>query len=66
MSVVVITVIEPYEVELASTGDMGYPSTVQLDGPWMLTMWYERLKEQTQAVLKCARWRLDDPSIPTR
>lgn len=42
-----------------STGDMGYPSTVQLDGPWMLTMWYERLKEQTVAVLKTARWRLD-------
>ena len=42
------------------TGDMGYPSTVQLDDGWLLTMWYERLKGETRAVLKTARWRLED------
>jgi sialidase-1 len=39
-------------------GDLGYPSTVELPGGELLTVWYERLKIAPQAVLRMARWRL--------
>lgn len=39
-------------------GDLGYPSTVELPGGELLTVWYERLKTSPQAVLRMARWRL--------
>lgn len=41
------------------TGDLGYPSTVQLPEGELLTVWYERLKGSPFAQLRQARWRLD-------
>lgn len=41
-----------------TSGDLGYPSTVQLDDGSLLTVWYEKLKDRTQAVLRQARWTL--------
>ena len=39
-----------------ASGDLGYPSTVELDGGKLLTVWYERLKNSPRAVLRQARW----------
>ncbi len=39
-------------------GDLGYPSTVQLNDGSLLTVWYELLKGSTHAVLRQARWQL--------
>lgn len=41
-------------------GDLGYPSTVQLDDGSLLSVWYEKLKTSPQAVLRQARWTLED------
>ncbi|MBE0543367.1 MAG: exo-alpha-sialidase [Verrucomicrobia bacterium] len=41
-----------------TSGDLGYPSTVQLGDDSLLTIWYERLKQSPNAVLRQARWRL--------
>jgi hypothetical protein len=38
-------------------GDLGYPSTVELDDGSLLTVWYEALKASPHAVLRQARWR---------
>jgi hypothetical protein len=43
----------------ASSGDLGYPSTVELSGGEFFTVWYERLSGNPAAVLRGARWRLD-------
>jgi hypothetical protein len=40
-------------------GDLGYPSTVQLDDGSLVTVWYELLKSSSHAVLRQARWRLE-------
>lgn len=37
-------------------GDLGYPSTVELPDHDLLTVWYERLAAQPNAVLRQARW----------
>lgn len=39
-------------------GDLGYPSTVELDGGTLLTAWYETMSGSPRAVLRQARWRL--------
>lgn len=39
-------------------GDLGYPSTAQLDDGTLVTAWYERLKDNPNAVLRQTRWRL--------
>ena len=39
-------------------GDLGYPSTVELDDSMLVTVWYERMKSSPRAVLRQARWRL--------
>jgi len=39
-------------------GDLGYPSTVELEGREFLTVWYESLKGSAHAVLRQARWSL--------
>ena len=39
-------------------GDLGYPSTVQLDDGTLATVWYERMKGSPRAVLRQASWRL--------
>jgi sialidase-1 len=40
------------------TGDLGYPSTVQLADGSLLSVWYEVLKGSPYAVLRQARWSL--------
>ena len=42
----------------ATSGDLGYPSTVEFDGGDLLTVWYERLSGSDKAVLRQARWRI--------
>ncbi len=42
----------------AISGDMGYPSTVQLADGSLLTVWYEVTKSSSPAVLRQAKWRL--------
>ncbi|RMG33160.1 MAG: exo-alpha-sialidase [Planctomycetota bacterium] len=40
-------------------GDLGYPSTVELDDGSLLTVWYELMAQpRGRAVLRQARWRL--------
>jgi sialidase-1 len=39
-------------------GDLGYPTTAELDGGEFLTIWYESLKGSAHAVLRQALWRL--------
>lgn len=40
------------------TGDLGYPSTVQLDDGSLVTVWYEVMKDSPLAVLRQAKWKL--------
>ena len=39
-------------------GDLGYPSTAELEDSSLLTVWYERLKSSPRAVLRQAHWRI--------
>ncbi len=41
-----------------NSGDLGYPSTVELDDGTLLSVWYEKMKGSRQAVLRQATWRL--------
>ncbi|MBS1854664.1 MAG: exo-alpha-sialidase [Acidobacteria bacterium] len=41
-----------------ASGDLGYPSTVELPGGGLLTAWYELPGGSAHAVLRLARWRL--------
>jgi hypothetical protein len=41
-----------------ASGDLGYPSTVELDDGSFVTVWYELLKGKKHAQLRQARWRL--------
>lgn len=43
--------------EDGASGDLGYPSSVELANGELLTLWYERLAESPKAVLRTARWR---------
>lgn len=43
----------------AVSGDLGYPSTVQLDDGSLVSVWYERMKGSSKAVLRQARWTLE-------
>ncbi len=50
---------EPIPISEDGThGDLGYPSTVELDNGDLLTVWYEAPKKGANAVLRQARWRL--------
>lgn len=42
------------------SGDLGYPSTVELGDGRLVTVWYERTSESDKAVLRQARWRIID------
>lgn len=42
------------------TGDLGYPSTVELDDGTLVTVWYEVRPGNSNAVLRQARWRLSE------
>lgn len=39
-------------------GDLGYPTTVQLDDGSLVTVWYEKMAGSTLAVLRQAKWKL--------
>lgn len=39
-------------------GDLGYPSTAELDDGTLLSVWYEAMKSPSKAVLRQARWAL--------
>jgi len=39
-------------------GDLGYPSTVELKDGSLVTVWYEKMKGSSKAVLRQARWTL--------
>jgi hypothetical protein len=39
-------------------GDLGYPSTAELADGSLLTIWYERMRDNPRAVLRQARWRM--------
>ena len=41
-----------------TSGDLGYPSTVQLKDDSLLTVWYEKVKSLPLAVLRQAHWTL--------
>ncbi|MGV3664219.1 MAG: sialidase family protein [Prosthecobacter sp.] len=43
----------------ADSGDLGYPSTVELADGSLVTVWYEKMKDSTNAVLRQARWTLE-------
>ncbi len=40
-------------------GDLGYPSTVQLEDGSLVTIWYEAMKNSPHAVLRQARWSIE-------
>lgn len=42
-----------------ASGDLGYPSTVELDDGTLVTIWYELMKGSPRAVLRQAKWRLE-------
>jgi hypothetical protein len=41
------------------SGDLGYPSTVELTDGSLLTVWYELPKDSKHAALRQARWKLE-------
>jgi hypothetical protein len=41
-----------------ASGDLGYPSTVELSDKSLLTVWYEKMPETNLAVLRQSRWKL--------
>ena len=41
------------------SGDLGYPSTVELQDGTFLTVWYEKLAGLDKAVLRQAKWKID-------
>jgi hypothetical protein len=41
-----------------TSGDLGYPSTVECDDGTLVTVWYELLQGSPQAQLRQARWRI--------
>ena len=50
---------EPITISDDAPGyDLGYPSTVQLEDGSLLTIWYEKMKDSSNAVLRQARWQL--------
>ncbi len=42
----------------ATSGDLGYPSTVELQDGSLLSVWYEKLQGRNWAVLRQARWSI--------
>ena len=41
-----------------ANGDLGYPSTVELQDGTLLTAWYEQMSSRPRAVLRLAKWSL--------
>ena len=40
-------------------GDLGYPSTVELDDGSLVTVWYEKMEDSPLAALRQAHWTID-------
>ena len=40
-------------------GDLGYPSTVEIEDGSFVTVWYEVMKGSPRSVLRQARWSLE-------
>ena len=49
---------EPIVLSDDGTGDIGYPSTVELDDGTLVTVWYEVMRGSPHAVLRQALWSL--------
>jgi len=50
---------QPMTISADAPGtDVGYPSTVELPGGDLLTVWYETMRDSPRAVLRQARWSL--------
>jgi sialidase-1 len=49
---------EPIVLSDDGSGDIGYPSTVELANGELLTVWYEKMAGHPKAVLRQARWTL--------
>lgn len=47
---------EPIVLSDDGSGDIGYPSTVELANGELLTVWYEKMNEHPRAVLRQTRW----------
>jgi Neuraminidase (sialidase) len=43
----------------AVSTDLGYPSTVELNGGTLLSVWYEVMRDSKLAVLRQAKWRIE-------
>lgn len=43
-----------------ASGDLGYPSTAEIDDGTLLTVWYELRPGSPRAVLRQARWRIEE------
>ncbi|XOV70778.1 MAG: sialidase family protein [Verrucomicrobiota bacterium] len=43
-----------------ASGDLGYPSTVQLSDGTLVSIWYELPRGSSKAVLRQARWKLEE------
>jgi len=43
----------------AASGDLGYPSTVEVAANRFVTVWYEKLSDSPFAQLRMAQWQLD-------
>lgn len=43
-----------------ASGDLGYPSTVQMDDESLVSVWYEKPAESARAVLRMKKWKLHD------
>ena len=41
-----------------TSGDLGYPTTVQLKDGSLLSVWYELLKGMPKAILRQAKWSI--------
>jgi hypothetical protein len=41
-----------------ANGDLGYPSTVELQDGTLLTAWYEQMSNHPRSVLRLAKWSL--------
>lgn len=56
-----VTWSEPITISAeGSSGDLGYPSTVECNDGTLVTVWYELMKGMEFAQLRQARWRLSN------
>ena len=40
-------------------GDLGYPSTVELDDGTLVSVWYEKIKPNIRSIIRQATWKLE-------